>query len=497
MSKPLVIVESPTKVKTISKILGSEYTVKSSVGHVRDLPRNTKSIPPEYIKEEILWGAVIPDNFENIYVTPEDRKKITRLFRSNEIDIVFTVNIFNEGVDFPDVECLLMLRPTQSQLIMSQQLGRGLRISRKKEHVSVLDFVNNDRNRLEKFQFLGFGEKPKKEKETYYYDNNGNKVIFDYSIYNNFLRLQSEQSRVVDFSKVSQKWIAFGEALKKYYANNYYWNVGKQEKDFKKVLTIIQIIDENPNIGTTGQEILIKERKLGTNIRAIDKGKTLGFITGKGDNKKTTGIYKAAKLRCNGEWDKLELYKDILEQQLQKVCFFGPQNSDVNKHGNTIGRVPPSDLFSILYFPFIYKVIIEVGAKTGDYFISLDEFNFFVVTSTNHFDYEDKVKLIVELRNEPVAENLEIIKYLNKISAGDGTKGSELDTRIKTLFEYSTYLDISDSKISIDKSSIRNIEEMLNDLERLLEEGSIQMHTDDPERYLTMLHTSGVPWQES
>ena len=81
MSKPLVIVESPTKVKTISKILGSEYTVKSSVGHIRDLPRNTKSIPPEYVKEEILWGAVIPDNFENIYVTPEDRKKIVKELR--------------------------------------------------------------------------------------------------------------------------------------------------------------------------------------------------------------------------------------------------------------------------------------------------------------------------------------------------------------------------------------------------------------------------------
>ena len=58
MSKPLVIVESPTKVKTISKILGDGYIVKSSVGHIRDLPRNTKSIPPAFKKEDILWGAV-------------------------------------------------------------------------------------------------------------------------------------------------------------------------------------------------------------------------------------------------------------------------------------------------------------------------------------------------------------------------------------------------------------------------------------------------------
>ena len=53
MSKPLVIVESPTKVKTISKILGPEYIVKSSVGHIRDLPRNTKTIPANFSNKEI------------------------------------------------------------------------------------------------------------------------------------------------------------------------------------------------------------------------------------------------------------------------------------------------------------------------------------------------------------------------------------------------------------------------------------------------------------
>jgi len=81
MSKPLVIVESPTKVKTISKILGSGYEVKSSVGHIRDLPKNTKSIPDEYTKEEIKWGAVKPKGLENIYVVPEDRIKVVKELR--------------------------------------------------------------------------------------------------------------------------------------------------------------------------------------------------------------------------------------------------------------------------------------------------------------------------------------------------------------------------------------------------------------------------------
>jgi len=76
MTKPLVIVESPTKVKTISKILGSEYIVKSSVGHIRDLPRNSKAIPPQFDSKKILWGAVKPKDFENIYVIIKDRKKI-------------------------------------------------------------------------------------------------------------------------------------------------------------------------------------------------------------------------------------------------------------------------------------------------------------------------------------------------------------------------------------------------------------------------------------
>ena len=100
MSKPLVIVESPTKVKTISKILGDKYIVKSSVGHIRDLPRNTKSIPSTYKKEDILWGAVKPENYENIYVIPDDRKKIVNELKSladNASDVYLATDDDREG----------------------------------------------------------------------------------------------------------------------------------------------------------------------------------------------------------------------------------------------------------------------------------------------------------------------------------------------------------------------------------------------------------------
>lgn len=73
----------------------------------------------------------------------DEKKAIIQDFRDNALQIVFTVDLFNEGVDFPDVEALLFLRPTESKTIFIQQLGRGLRLSPNKSHVIVLDFIGN------------------------------------------------------------------------------------------------------------------------------------------------------------------------------------------------------------------------------------------------------------------------------------------------------------------------------------------------------------------
>lgn len=70
-----------------------------------------------------------------------ERKKARKLLAKGEINCIFTVDLFNEGVDIPEIDTVLFLRPTQSITVFTQQLGRGLRLSRKKEQLTVLDFV--------------------------------------------------------------------------------------------------------------------------------------------------------------------------------------------------------------------------------------------------------------------------------------------------------------------------------------------------------------------
>jgi len=73
------------------------------------------------------------------------REELRLKFRNKEINYLFVVDIFNEGVDIPEIDTVLFLRPTESLTIFLQQLGRGLRLSDEKECLTVMDFVGNSR----------------------------------------------------------------------------------------------------------------------------------------------------------------------------------------------------------------------------------------------------------------------------------------------------------------------------------------------------------------
>jgi superfamily II DNA or RNA helicase len=75
----------------------------------------------------------------------QERLEKQQAIRSGSINILCVVDIFNEGVDIPEVDTLLFLRPTESLTIFLQQLGRGLRLADDKQCCTVLDFVGNSR----------------------------------------------------------------------------------------------------------------------------------------------------------------------------------------------------------------------------------------------------------------------------------------------------------------------------------------------------------------
>lgn len=74
-----------------------------------------------------------------------ERDAIRNQLQNKEINYLFVVDIFNEGVDIPEIDTVLFLRPTESLTVFLQQLGRGLRLAEGKDCLTVLDFVGNSR----------------------------------------------------------------------------------------------------------------------------------------------------------------------------------------------------------------------------------------------------------------------------------------------------------------------------------------------------------------
>lgn len=73
----------------------------------------------------------------------EDRDIAIEKLKKQEIKVIFSVDMFNEGVDIASLDMVMFLRPTESPIVFLQQLGRGLRTCRGKEYLNVLDFIGN------------------------------------------------------------------------------------------------------------------------------------------------------------------------------------------------------------------------------------------------------------------------------------------------------------------------------------------------------------------
>ena len=90
---------------------------------------------------EIFTKLGIPSTHLSSESSSDERNSVQRKLCDKEIHFIFVVDLYNEGVDIPQVNTILFLRPTESMTVFLQQLGRGLRLCDEKECLTVLDFV--------------------------------------------------------------------------------------------------------------------------------------------------------------------------------------------------------------------------------------------------------------------------------------------------------------------------------------------------------------------
>ncbi len=101
---------------------------------------HAEEMAQEFCKRGIPSVAVY-SNSNSEYA--EERSEAINKLTDGEIRVIFSVDMFNEGVDIPSVDMVMFLRPTESPIVFLQQLGRGLRKSKGKEYLNVLDFIGN------------------------------------------------------------------------------------------------------------------------------------------------------------------------------------------------------------------------------------------------------------------------------------------------------------------------------------------------------------------
>lgn len=134
------------------KIIQSIEDIVTEIGQMRALAFCVNQEHAQYMTKELLLRGIKSDYLT--YQNSHERAAKQQSIRSGEINVLCVVDIFNEGVDIPEVDTLLFLRPTESLTIFLQQLGRGLRLASEKEVCTVLDFIGNAREEYDFSQKL-------------------------------------------------------------------------------------------------------------------------------------------------------------------------------------------------------------------------------------------------------------------------------------------------------------------------------------------------------
>lgn len=120
-------------------------TLVSKVGEVGQMRALGFCVSVDHAKymAEKFNVAGIPSVALSYQTSSDERRRVLDRLKSREINCIFAVDLFNEGIDLPEIDTVLFLRPTESATVFLQQLGRGLRLANDKPCLTVLDFIGN------------------------------------------------------------------------------------------------------------------------------------------------------------------------------------------------------------------------------------------------------------------------------------------------------------------------------------------------------------------
>ncbi len=204
----------------------------------------------------------------NVYTNNSEHRNTTTLparerildgFRNGDYDVICVVDLFNEGVDVPDADCIMMIRPTYSSRVFTQQIGRGLRKAEGKKDLLILDFTASSRwcSIVEDFLKEALNIDVRKEVEKIDIENNHSDLVLksvdcDATKDNNIIQKDNDDSSTFVFESLGCSVILSREKVDLLKESIIEANKYSFESLKKKTLDLAKKLGRTPTLGELG-----------------------------------------------------------------------------------------------------------------------------------------------------------------------------------------------------------------------------------------------------
>lgn len=433
------------------------------------------------------------------------------------LDYIISVDIFSEGVDVPEINQVIMLRPTESPIVFVQQLGRGLRKAENKEYVVVLDFIGNYRNNF-MIPIALSGDKSYNKDNIRRYITEGGRVIPGASTIH-----FDEISRKKIFQSVDQANFSDIKLIKGNYFNlkNKLGHIPKL-MDFDKYgeMDVLRIFD-NQSLGSY-YKFLVKYEKDYTVRLSEDEEKTIEFISKKLANGKRIhelellhrlltyqhGIISTLKKSLKKNYRR-EMNKNCTENVINIMTNEFPTGSGkktyqqcvfLEKEGEDYGR---SKSFSkMLDNEDFYKILLELiefGISRYEKYYK-NHYQDTDLVLYQKYTYEDACRILCWERNE-VPLNIGGYKYDKKTKTFPVFINYDKSEHISDTTKYEDHFTSAHVLVAISKSGrsldSEDVQNFLHARERGIDvQLFVRKNKDDKVSkefyYLGRMHASGV-----